>query len=276
MDELWPWRTQASTRAWQTRTEILYARRVSDDKPIGVRVQRPYATREEYLEAEADLLGRSHVTLLGAKPRAAGTLLRFEVVLDTGEPVIRAEGRVVEMRQIRSEQGLHVKLTRIDNRTKLTLDEATARKRDKLPRSPSQVDTRPPPPAAESQPLLPSDSEREPVSIALAPAAAATEPSLPGSEPEPEPIATPEPAADPNPAPPSPEADPTSTPVPVPEPAAEPVAPPEPVSVPHPDPIAEPVPVGEPTPAPRPEPAIASSDRNALLARLRSRRRHDA
>ena len=247
---------------------------MSDDKPIGVRVQRPYATREEYLDAESDLLGRSHVTLLGAKPRAPGTLLRFEVVIDSGEPVIRAEGRVVEMRDVRGEPGLHVKLTRIDNRTKLTLDQAMARKKENLPRSPSQVDTRPPPPA-ESQPLLPSDSESEPIPMSMASpvvvAAAATEPNLPGSDPD---LERPAPEAEPEPGPPPavPEPDPASRPLPEPEPADEPVAPPEPVAVPDPDPIPQPVRAVEPAP----ERPTGPHDRNALLARLRSRLRHDA
>lgn len=233
---------------------------MSDDKPIGVRVQRPYATREEFLDAEAELLGRSHVTLVGAKARPPGTLLRFEVVLDTGEPVIRAEGRVVGPREIGAELALYVKLTRIDNRTKATLDEAAARKAVKLARSPSQADTRPPPPV-ESQPVLPESPDEPP----SAPEAGAA----PG---EPEAAsATPEPAASAEPAPPAPiaEPEPASVPMPPPLPLQEAVPVPEPAPA---APESAPVPV----PARQDDPITGPHDRNALLARLRSRLRGDA
>lgn len=218
---------------------------MSEEKPIGVRVQRPYATREEYLDAEADLLGRSHVTLVGTKPREVGTLLRFEVVLISGEPVIRAEGRVVGPREVGAEVGLHVKLTRIDNRTKAILEEAAKRKAEssvRPARNPSQADTAPPPAEPPPRPVSPVLSQvPEEHGSGADVLAAATQELAAALEPEP-------------------------------EQATEPARAPEPQAQPEPEPAPDPV----PEPQPEPEPALASAaspDRDAQLARLRSRRR---
>lgn len=203
---------------------------MSDEKPIGVRVQRPYATREEYLDAEADLLGRSQLTLVGTKPRAPGTLLRFEIVLLSGEPVIRAEGRVVGPREFGAEAGLQVKLTRIDNRTKAILEEAAQRKtaHGSPARNSSQANTASPPPAAAPLPLPVPEERRSGEDVA----AAATHELAAMLEPEPEP-----------------------------EPAPDRV-------------LTGALAPGSDPAAPRSEGGIVSGphDRDALLARLRSRR----
>ncbi len=63
--------------------------------PVAIRITRPYATEDEYLEQELDLLSRTGITLVGAQPRPQGVVLRFELVLSAGQVLLRGEGRVV-------------------------------------------------------------------------------------------------------------------------------------------------------------------------------------
>lgn len=94
-------------------------------KPVAIRIQRPYDTEAELLEAEAATLTRSTLLLLGAKSRPVGTTLRFEWVLRSGTPVIRGEGKVQEYQDETrfGPAGLLVKFSRLDARSKKFLEE---------------------------------------------------------------------------------------------------------------------------------------------------------
>lgn len=94
-------------------------------KPIAIRIQRPYESEAELLAAEGATLTRSTLLLLGAKNRDAGTTLRFELVLRSGTPVIRGEGKVLEYQPETAfgYAGLVVKFTRLDARSKKFLEE---------------------------------------------------------------------------------------------------------------------------------------------------------
>ena len=155
---------------------------------------RPYASREEFLQAEAEHLGRSHVTLIGVRERPAGTLVRFEITLPNGEAMVRAEGRVVGPREIDEQPALYVKLSRIDSRTRQLLEEATQRKRARAsltpvpPPAPSGSDvtgdlsriTAPPPPPSDSDVTAVQAAPQEALATfaAMAPAPAETERAL--------------------------------------------------------------------------------------------------
>jgi hypothetical protein len=116
--------------------------------PIAIRITRPYATEDEYLEHDLDTLTRASITLVGAQPRAEGMVLRFEVVLPSGYVLIRGEGRVVGFKANAHQGagGLSLRFTKLDVRSKALVDKAAAlrdRKRPSL-RPPSASD---PPPA---------------------------------------------------------------------------------------------------------------------------------
>jgi hypothetical protein len=94
--------------------------------PVAIRITRPYATEDEFLSHELDTLTRSSVTLLGAQPRAAGVVLRFELALANGNVVLRGEGRVVGFKP-NAYQGMGgptLRFTRLDSRSKALVDKA--------------------------------------------------------------------------------------------------------------------------------------------------------
>jgi hypothetical protein len=139
---------------------------VSDDArpPVAIRITRPYANEEEYLEHELDLISKTGITLVGAQPRPPGVVLRFELVLSSGHVLVRGEGRVTGFRaNVHNDAGgLALRFTRIDARSKALLDKATALK-EARPRpshrapeeTPAPAEVQPPSPSAPPPPAGP-------------------------------------------------------------------------------------------------------------------------
>jgi hypothetical protein len=92
--------------------------------PVAIRITRPYASEDEYIERELETLSRTGVVLLHAQPRPEGVILRFEVVLASGQPVLRGEGRVVGYKSnaLEGAPGLVLRFTRLDTRSKALVD----------------------------------------------------------------------------------------------------------------------------------------------------------
>jgi hypothetical protein len=103
---------------------------VTDDlkPPVAIRITRPYSTEAEFLEREFDTLTHTSVILLGAQARPQGVVLRFEIVLKSGESMLRGEGRVVGYKEkaYAGEPGLSLRFTRLDSRSKTLVDRASA------------------------------------------------------------------------------------------------------------------------------------------------------
>src|SRR5262245_56339605 len=90
----------------------VYPWTVADAKaPVAIRIVRPYGSPEEFVRADLDTLTRTSITLAGAQPRPKGVVLRFEVTLANGRPVMRGEGRVLGYTD---EEGLTLRFTRLD------------------------------------------------------------------------------------------------------------------------------------------------------------------
>lgn len=172
--------------------------------PVAIRIARPYASDEELLQAEADTLSRAGIVLLGAPSRPEGTVLKFEVTLQDGTPVLRGEGRVTGIKTVSGQQGLALRFTRLDSKSKAFVDRATAL-RDARANKPSS-------------------------SAQLPPAALPSEPSINDVPDKPEPEAAPEP-----PAPPPPRAKTDPPPPPAEPPPLAVVQAPAPVVAPSPD-----------------------------------------
>ena len=87
---------------------------------------RPYRSLEEFLEAEARWLQRKTMLVVGAEELRPDTMVRFGVDLESGESVIRAEGRVIEYIRPAGESpgGLKVRFKRYGSSTKSVLDRA--------------------------------------------------------------------------------------------------------------------------------------------------------
>jgi molecular chaperone DnaK len=143
---------------------------VADDArtPVAIRISRPFASEEEFLAHELDTLTRTTVMLVGAQSRPQGVVLRFEVALASGDPLIRGEGRVVGFRAASHglDSGLTLRFTRLDARSKALVDRAAAMRETRArashypPRPPVEAAVPippPPPPPAPPRPPPPSD-----------------------------------------------------------------------------------------------------------------------
>jgi hypothetical protein len=87
---------------------------------IPIRLTRPYASVEEFVRAEGWTVGKNGVVLIGHPPLTAGTEVRCEIVLASGEPMIRAEGSVVRPVAPSGERpgGLQIRFQRVTPATK--------------------------------------------------------------------------------------------------------------------------------------------------------------
>lgn len=112
--------------------------------PVAVRIVRPYSSEDEFLEHELDTLGRAGIVLIGADARPSGVILRFEVVLADGAPLVRGEGRVLAFREnvVGDQPGLALRFTKLDVRSKALVDRASElrdrRKRASSPDEPEE------------------------------------------------------------------------------------------------------------------------------------------
>ncbi|HSQ62070.1 MAG TPA: hypothetical protein VLM85_02605, partial [Polyangiaceae bacterium] len=199
--------------------------------PVAIRITRPYQTEDEFLRHERDTISRTGVTLVGAQRRPDGAVLRFEVALASGVPLLRGEGRVVGYREPAHghEGGLSLRFTRLDSKSKALVDRIAAMPKRSMP---------PPLPPAARRSVAPP-----PMPAPLAPPPAPSSDSLNGV---PEiPVSSSDVHAIPVPPP-----EPEPAPVPEPDSVPEPAPVPEPDSVPEPAPVLEPAAVLEPAPVP--------------------------
>jgi len=145
---------------------------VSEDPrpPVAIRISRPQATEDEFLEQELDTVTRTGVTLLGAQPRPQGVVLRFEIVLASGTIVMRGEGRVVAFKPNAHQGlgGLTLRFTRLDSKSKALVDKANALRESRRPSHhpsapPPLPDLSPGPPAVEMSrvPAIPEGPRAE-------------------------------------------------------------------------------------------------------------------
>lgn len=95
---------------------------------VVIRTVRPYASEEEYLQAEGWTITRTGVVLLEQDEHPSGTVVRFEVKLAGGQRLLRAEGSVVAFRA--ASEGfpsqLELRFRRFDAATKALIESAEA------------------------------------------------------------------------------------------------------------------------------------------------------
>lgn len=96
---------------------------MTEPRPIGIRIPRPYATEEEFIQGDGLAIGRMGMILIGAPARPPGIVVRFELLLRNGEAVFRGEGKVVAHRvHANGRQGLEVRFTRLDKHSKALVE----------------------------------------------------------------------------------------------------------------------------------------------------------
>jgi hypothetical protein len=93
---------------------------------VVLRVVRPYSSEADLLGAEGWTITMKRVVLIGARPLKRGTVVQVELVLETGDKLLRAEGKVVGMAKARNDRpkGLEVRLKRYGAATKRFLERA--------------------------------------------------------------------------------------------------------------------------------------------------------
>jgi molecular chaperone DnaK len=132
--------------------------------PIVVHVVRPYASEQEYLNAEAWSIEPRGMLLIDAEDLPADTAVLFDVSLADGQKPIRAEGRVIAAAPARDGRpaGLKVRFKRFGAATKAFIERAVKLKNAAgEPERPSQPEAeRPSAPEAE-----PASAQVERVSL---------------------------------------------------------------------------------------------------------------
>ncbi len=119
--------------------------------PVVVHVVRPYASEQEYLNAEAWSIDARSMLLIDAEPLAADTAVLFDVALTDGQKPIRAEGRVVGITPAQDGRpgGLKVRFKRFGAATKAFIERAVKFKSSAgEPERPSQAGEEPERPSA--------------------------------------------------------------------------------------------------------------------------------
>jgi hypothetical protein len=128
--------------------------------PVAIRITRPYGNEDEFLEHELETLTRTSVTLLGAQARPQGVVLRFELVLSSGQAILRGEGRVVGFKPnvLQGLGGLTLRFTRLDSRSKALVDKAAVARERRRPSHapPSSSAKQEAPPRAAPPPSVPA------------------------------------------------------------------------------------------------------------------------
>lgn len=143
------------------------------DSPLVIHVQRPYATVEEYLEAEAWTIETRTMLLVDTAELPLDTAVLFDVSIK-GEKLIRAEGRVVAFvtPQGGTPGGLRVKFRRYGASTKAFIDRAVNFERQKNEAAEA-------PPSLPEPPTLSTPEVVTPSLVTSSPVAAPTPPSVP-------------------------------------------------------------------------------------------------
>jgi hypothetical protein len=128
--------------------------------PAAIRITRPYASEEEFLDWELETLTRASITLLGAQARPQGVVLRFELALSSGLVLMRGEGRVVGFKANAFEGlgGLTLRFTRLDTRSKALVDRAAALREKRWPSTRPHFPDPADPPAEKAAPEPPLEA----------------------------------------------------------------------------------------------------------------------
>ena len=122
-------------------------------EPVILRIVRPYASEDEFLAGDLWTIDAKGALLVDQRALEPGTLVRFDVLLSSGERVIRAEGKVAKYVEPTATRpgGLRVRFTRFGGSTKAFIDRAVALRR-----------AAPPPARAEAPPTAASTPEAAP------------------------------------------------------------------------------------------------------------------
>lgn len=126
-----------------------------------LKITRPFATLEDFLENDSWTVSRSELVLIHPDMPAEGTLVGFEIGLDTGQVLVRGEGSVVgpAEKDGAPTQGFRVRLRKLYASSKTVLKSALERQRAQKAAQ-EQAEERARDQEATSQPEEPPDLNR--------------------------------------------------------------------------------------------------------------------
>jgi len=126
-------------------------------EPLSIRVERPYASEEDFLDAEAWSITARSMLLIDIGPLPEGTALRCELRLSNGRPLVVAEGLAVKHLGASPTRpaGLVVRYKRMSAASSEFVKRAVARSAELRPSSPPKATTNPPVGQAKSVSTVP-------------------------------------------------------------------------------------------------------------------------
>jgi hypothetical protein len=153
---------------WKVRLSCIFRDREMSG-PFTLKIVRPYASREDFLQGDYWTVSRSEMLLLGVEGVAEGAQVTFEIVLESREVVVRGEGRALEIVGPSDERpgGVRVRFKQLDASSKATLRRCleTQKKRAAEMQQASTVEAAPveviPAPPVEAQAAPQPEPERE-------------------------------------------------------------------------------------------------------------------
>jgi hypothetical protein len=119
--------------------------------PFTLRIVRPYASRDEFLQSDCWTVERTEMLLVGVEGVSQGAHVNFEIVLENREVVVRGEGRAIELIPPRDGRagGVRVRFKQLDSASKSTLRKALEIQK----RQAAEKVAEPPPAASPPAPL---------------------------------------------------------------------------------------------------------------------------
>lgn len=93
--------------------------RIAERVPASLRVRLKYSDESAFIEKYAVNISRGGIFIATRSPKPVGTTLRFDMLLESGDPVVRGEGAVVWVKPYDAEHperahGMGVRFTWLD------------------------------------------------------------------------------------------------------------------------------------------------------------------
>ncbi len=134
--------------------------------PRILRIVRPYQTLDDFVAAEGWSVNKKGMLLIGQDAMDPDSVVRFEVALESGERVMRAEARVVEYSESRDDRpaGLKVRFKRFDAGTKALIERAVSESQPP-PAVDESTQAEAPPPRPPMVSLVDNELDEEPIVI---------------------------------------------------------------------------------------------------------------
>ncbi|MFT3842484.1 MAG: TIGR02266 family protein [Myxococcaceae bacterium] len=128
----------------------------NDAKPIALRIKLPFETEVEFVERYGPHVAKGGIFIATRAPRAVGTPISFELVLNSGIRLMRGEGLVHEVHQEQDRTGMMVRFTRLDARSKQLIDRIVAHRDGVVPEAPTAAPSEAAPPVSPTRALKPA------------------------------------------------------------------------------------------------------------------------